>query len=784
MRKALFSFVSILLLVFLSSCSLQETMYGDITVVFDSQTRAIDSNISMKTNSYKITFSGPNGESESSTVDGKTTSVSRKGLAVGEWTITVEAVNSDSVVIGSGSAKVEVKKGTTTTANITVTELEGEGTLSVTIYGDNPNSSTYTLEVYKNDNGTDSLVESQKFSSADSVLKAEVTLPNGYYIIKVVSSTASEQCPVPETVRIVKGDTVSASYTIREGEGSISITVNNLVSPSPALGLSFSSSIPHVGDSITVTATGMGDGNYKYEWYLDGTKETGDASSITLSNLTTAGDYSVSCIVRDTESSLTWSVSKTLTVYDASYKPQTITVNGEVEFYLVSDVAVSQKLITCIKQKQDNQEISIDRHFITTFSSETELYCELSGIDGYSYYFEKKYLSDKNRTLVYIVIDKELENYGYVHVNAFDTGDFWDPYLSEHQGTLIDAEKKYIPVLPYGDSRTIKLECGTYRTYGNCGMGTRFLYARFAQTEFTVSEGSTVELYYKENYGIYTIKSSSFVEGDYYTVGLMKDGIAVDRTHLYRVTDGKLLIPVTYYSSEYDSLVIYNENKDEYFKIDEALSAGTSKEYNITFSNMEYETKSCTVPAGRIKVKCEVNGLVPISLFDIYYRLTDSAGVCKKVDPLSLTESTFSLSSDTYVSVADPLNLGYKVEATTSSEEDENGAYTLLTFELSENAEDCGTLVVNYSVPDEVSSVNCWLWLVLSETGVRYRLIMEQTSTKTFAVRAGNYQKTGMCYMIDASGKQYKPTLDKESFTVEKGGTTTVNVTLVEYDGV
>ena len=788
MKKTIIASVCFMLLVFLSSCAVQEDgLYGNLTVLFNSRSRAIDCNISLETESYRLTFSGPNGESESSTAGRKTTSVSRKGLAVGEWTVTVEALNEDSVVIGSGSSKVEIKKGTTATADITVTELEGDGTLSVSILGDNPNSSTYTLEVYKNDNGTDTLAKSQVFSSSDSGLNAEVTLPNGYYIIKVVSSTASEQCPVPETVRIVKDDTVSASYTITDGEGSVSITVNNLVSPSPALLLSFSSSIPRIGDSLTVTATGMGDGSYKYEWYLDGTKVTGDGFSTTLGNLTATGDYSVTCIVRDTESSLTWSVSKVLTVYDDSYKPQTITVNGDVEFYLVSDVAVPQRLKTCIKGQENNEEISTSRHFITSFSSETELYCELSGVDGYSYYFETRFLTEKNRTLVYLVIDRELENYGYVHVNAFDTGDFWDPYQQGYQGNILDDEQNFIPVLIYGDSRTIKLECGTYTLlkHGVCANNTRFIYTSYDQTEITIAEGETVELNYSNNYSTYIVNSTEFTEGDYYTVGLMYNGTVGDYTPRFRVSDGKLIIPVSL--GQYDSLVLYNVEKDRYFKIDEALSIGTAKEYTAVFSNLEYETKSCNVPAGRVKVKCEVDGLAPGNLSGIYYRLTDSDGA--SLGPYTLSskgERTLQLSSDAVVSVTNPLNLGYTIEVTATDKTDESGDYTLVEFKLTESCEDSGTLVVNYSVPDGVtfSNISCSLWLTLSETENEYVLDMQNASTRTFTVRAGTYRRTGYNTTYDSTGKRYRPTLDKESFTVQKGETTTVTVTLVEYDGI
>ena len=748
---------------------------GSINIIFNNTAKALEPTISLSTYRYQVLLSGPNGETEELTLSNEAIGTSKKDLVIGQWTVTVNALNAAGTIIGSGSTTVEVQANQTATANITVSELVGQGTLTISIGGDNPNNATYTLKIYKNDNGTDYLVKEQAFALDESnVLKAQVTLDNGFYLFKIESSVDKEICPVPEAVRIVKGDSLSASYLIETNEtGDVAIVINNTIIQNPSLSLALSTSTLRVGDNVTITANGLEGDNYKYEWYLDKTKVDGETSTLTISNLSIVGEYTVNCIVRDTTSALVWSASKTFEVYDENYKPQTISVNGEVEFYLVSDVAVPQDLDIIVKGKQDDKEISTCKHFITTFSSETELYCEISGIDGYSYYFEKKNLSEKNRTLVYVVIDKELENYGYVHVNAFDTGDFCDPYNWRYQGIYIDDER-YIPVLIYGDSRTIKLECGTYKrngAYYSANMG--FFYASFAQTAFTVSKENTVELSYQNNYSTYTINSSNFTEGDYYTVGLMTDGKVI-KTAPFRVTNGKLLIAST---SKFESLIIFNVSKDEYFKIDEYLSAGTSKEYSAVFSNLEYTSLSCTVPAGRVKVKCVSDGLIPEYLSDIYYRF-----VVNQPYSLSLNEQTFELSSDASISVTNPLNLGYPVEATTSSQEDENGSYTLLTFKLSESTEDCGTLVVNYSVPDEVSSVNtCWLWLTLSETGVRYRLDMQNTSTKTFTVRAGNYRRTGACYMTDASsGKEYIPTLDQNSFTVQKGETTTITVTLEE----
>jgi len=85
--------------------------------------------ISMESASYTINGSGPHGASFSkSTTSG---SLTVDGLAFGQWTVTVNALNASGTVIGSGSASAEVHTGQTATMAITVTPLAGQGSLSV-----------------------------------------------------------------------------------------------------------------------------------------------------------------------------------------------------------------------------------------------------------------------------------------------------------------------------------------------------------------------------------------------------------------------------------------------------------------------------------------------------------------------------------------------------------------------------------------------------------------------------------------------------------------------------
>ena len=87
--------------------------------------------ISMTPVSYTVTGSGPGGATFSQTTTGAAVTVN--SLAFGSWNITVNALNSDGTLIGSGQAAASVHTGQTTTVAISVVPLTGNGTLNLTV---------------------------------------------------------------------------------------------------------------------------------------------------------------------------------------------------------------------------------------------------------------------------------------------------------------------------------------------------------------------------------------------------------------------------------------------------------------------------------------------------------------------------------------------------------------------------------------------------------------------------------------------------------------------------
>lgn len=270
---------------------------GSINIRFDNTAKALEPTISLKTNRYQVLFAGPDGSTQEVLLSKEATETSKKDLIAGNWTVTVNALNPSGTIIGSGDATVEVKAAQTTNANITVNELVGNGSLSVVLEGNNPNNSTYTLQVYKNENGSDTLVQEQVFALDETnVLKAQLSLANGFYMFKIVSSNSTETCPVPEAVRIVKGDSLSVAYQIEvDPIGNVIISICNAIIQNPSLKLYLSTSSLHPGDSVTVTARGLESDNYTYEWYLD-RKKVAEAIPVQISvhNGTITGAGSIS----------------------------------------------------------------------------------------------------------------------------------------------------------------------------------------------------------------------------------------------------------------------------------------------------------------------------------------------------------------------------------------------------------------------------------------------------------------------------------------------------------
>ena len=785
MKRNLYVVVALLVLIFLSvSCEnniMTET--GSLEIKIDNTVRGLEPNISLKTDTYRITVTAPNGESGEYSLSPNAEFGTLKGLMVGTWNIKVEALNLNGDVIGEGTEKVNIEKDKINSVSVTVKEVSGEGTLTVTIAGNNPNNSTYSLSIKKNNSGTLEEVTKVDFTNVNGVLKAEVSLDNGFYSFQIESSSSKETVPAPEAVRIVKGDSISVEYEIQTSEmGDGKLTIVDAIVPTPSLKLKLSSSLLKEGDSLTVTAEGMVG---TFEWFLDKKKIEGAVTNtVTIDSLSVQGEYEITCIVHDS-ASIIWSESKSFEVHSKDYRPQSVTLKGSVEFYLASDVLVPRGLYYVNLYDGGSRARNI-RHYINYYEDEATFTCSLDEEftnEGYYYYFETEYLESENKTLVLIVIDKELESYGYLNITNETNYDL-TPY-NKYVGKFI-CRDGYIPILPYNKGRTIKLEVGTYEpnNYGYTGDNVGFVWPKMSKDYISIKEGETTELKAYSTYGTITFENSNFKEDETYWVYLM-NGANYNRAR-FRAEQGKLKVNIDSSSYSYDKILIVNvNNPDCYYETTEVVSNGNSITVPVENTAMNYVDSGVNIPAGRVVVDADPRVLIGRDTSFVFWNIKNGDNTLVDNNLDSNWSDDFYLNSSGRLYYKDISSSNYDISVTTEEKSDSNGSYTLVKFTLDKDFEHTGTLVVNYDIPEniELSTNNRSSVGVYKNSGKERAYIpVKSNESITLKLEAGSYSQDGWWSRIyDTSGKEYYPTFTPENFVIREGETTTITVTLEEY---
>lgn len=785
MKRNLYVVVALLVLIFLSvSCEnniMTET--GSLEIKIDNTVRGLEPNISLKTDTYRITVTAPNGESGEYSLSPNAEFGTLKGLMVGTWNIKVEALNLNGDVIGEGTEKVNIEKDKINSVSVTVKEVSGEGILTVIITGDNPNNSTYSLSIKKNNSGTLEEVTKVDFTNVNGVLKAEVSLDNGFYSFQIESSSSKETVPAPEAVRIVKGDSISVEYEIQTSEmGDGKLTIVDAIVPTPSLKLKLSSSLLKEGDSLTVTAEGMVG---TFEWFLDKKKIEGAVTNtVTIDSLSVQGEYEITCIVHDS-ASIIWSESKSFEVHSKDYRPQSVTLKGSVEFYLASDVLVPEGLYYFDLYDGVSRTRSI-RHYTDYYEKETTFTCSLDEEftnEGYYYYFETEYLENEDKTLVLIVIDKELESYGYLNLTNEVNYDF-TPY-NKYVGKYI-CRDGYIPILPYNKGRKIKLEVGSYQpnNYGYTGDNVGFVRPKMSKDYISIKEGDTTELKAYSTYGTITFENSNFKEGETYWVYLM-NGTYYNRT-TFRTEQDKLKVNIDSSNYSYDKILIVNvNNPDCYYETTEIVANGNSITVPVESKAMDYIDSGVDIPAGRVVVDADPRVLIGRDSYLIFWNIKNGDNTLVDNNLDFNWSDDFYLNSSGRLYYKDISSSNYSISITTEEKTDSNGSYTLVKFTLDKDFEHTGTLVVNYDIPEnvELSTRNRSSVGVYKNSGKERAYIpVKSNESITLKLEAGNYYKNGWWNCVtDASGKEYYPTFTPENFEIKEGETTTITVTLEEY---
>lgn len=784
MNRKQLALVSVLvtLLVILSFVSCEENNVipiGTLSItVSDSMTRAIEPNIPLDVDKYEVSLLSSDGTSiVSKELDKSNPSLSQGNIPIGSYTVKVDAKNKDGVIIGTGSKSCVIEKDKTTEVSVTVSELSGTGNLSVTLTGAVDSNATYTLTIYRPDNTE---VDSVEFTTVDASVKAEIELDNGFYYFVVTDSEGNTS--VPEAFRIIKGDTLTAEAYIYESLGSFRVTITNSIKPNPTLSLSVSDSIIHVGEEFTVNATGMSGERLAYSWYVNGKAVEGSESTLTLS-LEFAGDYQIRCLVKDTASSVVWSCDKTITVHDAGYKPTELTLSGEIETWIIGDVLFPRDLVVTLKENGADLMAAQYGHGHRTFSlgDNSTLSCELSGVEGYSYYFETENAGDGS-TIVYIVIDKEIENPAFLRI-SFDYDYIFSKERNEYkgfficpQGVGVENERSGIVSLTNNTTaRTIKIEPGSYRRYSYTGSNCN-LYPSASLSSFVVAAGETVDMTVTLPYCRIVLKDT---EIPFTSSSLISEQNGIDYVYLDSYGDDISFVVSSIYSGS-DTFSLWNDSTDYLYSFDATIAMGETIEVTPERVDANYVDSETIIPAGRVVVKSTTSVLLENSMWP-FFKVSDSSGNTILKGNLDCRHSyLFDSSSEMTIAFANLLGDGYTYEVSLKNAEDEEGEYTEVTVNVAKDIEDYAILRVSTEIDEKLLSAHgSLISLRLNGDGDILLLPFWTTETYDLYVAPGEYRRCGYWDTLrdPDTGTEYAPYIDN-TFVCSKGEITEVTIYL------
>ena len=289
---------------------------------------------------YKATHAAnataPGTQSSWTTLDYNGSSATLSEMALGNWTISVRAKNSTGGVIYQGSATVPVSKSNnsfTLTLKNSITDYAAGASaaaVTVSIGVTVPTLSSGTISVRYttlanasnlNASGTGgtsvsmSSIANRKttisgtgisYSTVSTNNKAyygSVNLTPGFYVIQVlykdsgtVVAGQTMAIHVEELTPFAINGTLSSGEYIELTSSNVSISNNNIP-------VSFSTApAGYTGGHITATATYSGTvTSPTYKWYVNGVLDSGQTSaSYTSTNTASAGQYSVTCVVKGT----------------------------------------------------------------------------------------------------------------------------------------------------------------------------------------------------------------------------------------------------------------------------------------------------------------------------------------------------------------------------------------------------------------------------------------------------------------------------------------------------
>ena len=250
--------------------------------------------LDMTVATYDIVGTGPSG-ANFAVSNHATSAVAVNNLAVGAWSVVAYARNPVGTLIAMGSAAVTVNAGLTTSASITVIPLLGNGTLSINVSWSGLASPS--LEGTLTPAGGSASTLTGITYGVGSASYTDSSLAAGYYTLSLVLK--NDGTPVwgaTVAVRILAGETTSATHDVGSVSGTINLSINQDLQNPIAVTLSGVQTSLLSGTDMTVVAT-PAEAVDSYAWYLDGVLLGETTAVLTIGAALSDGNHRLDVIV-------------------------------------------------------------------------------------------------------------------------------------------------------------------------------------------------------------------------------------------------------------------------------------------------------------------------------------------------------------------------------------------------------------------------------------------------------------------------------------------------------
>lgn len=314
MKKTSSYVIFVLFAVLLScfvACSNGSAENGTLKVSISSAVAKGLQAIPMDVVSYNVTVKNSSGQEVSTgSCENSNYTVS---VVPGSYSVVVEAVNEDGVVIGEGKASGFVVAGKSTLFSVLVSELEGTGSFSISIAADEGLSLSYVIE---KTNGSYKKTGELVYSDGKYSVSVD-DIGNGFYKFSLLNG---ESVFKSDTVRIIRGKSVSYEATY-SSVGSGSVLISDTIAKTPSIVLNLRADSVRQDRNLGASASISGvDGDYTSYWCLDGSPVTEKGSYADLDyplDEYSVGEHEVSLFVECGD--VVWSQSSSFIVTE--FKP-------------------------------------------------------------------------------------------------------------------------------------------------------------------------------------------------------------------------------------------------------------------------------------------------------------------------------------------------------------------------------------------------------------------------------------------------------------------------------